>query len=231
MICMRITVYDNIEHMNVLLVPGTGEIEEKKSRFIAHLRAVSTEEEAASFFEETKKKYWDAKHNCTAFILGKDGELSRCNDDKEPPQTAGRPMLNVLQHAKLTNVACVVTRYFGGTLLGTGGLIKAYSDAVADALLKSKIGEEIEGLRLDFMLDYDAYSKVQYELRSKKIEILDVQFDERVRGTFIVPKKDEEELKKSLTEATNGRIVFTDAVKTTLILEPQHCIIEERKRG
>ena len=131
--------------MRILITPGVGEIEEKKSRFICHLQPVSTEEEAVRFFEETKKKYWDAKHNCTAYVIGRDGELTRCNDDGEPSQTAGRPMLNVLLHSEVRNVACVVTRYFGGVLLGTGGLIKAYSDAVADALSKSVIGEEIEG--------------------------------------------------------------------------------------
>ena len=81
--------------MRILITPGVGEIEEKKSRFICHLQPVSTEEEAVRFFEETKKKYWDAKHNCTAYVIGRDGELTRCNDDGEPSQTAGRPILNV----------------------------------------------------------------------------------------------------------------------------------------
>ncbi|MBQ7582572.1 MAG: YigZ family protein, partial [Lachnospiraceae bacterium] len=105
---------------------GVGEITVKKSRFIATLKPVETEEEATAFINEVKKKYWDAKHNCSAFVVGENGQLNRCSDDGEPAGTAGRPMLEVLQGIAVTNVCCVVTRYFGGTLLGTGGLIRAY---------------------------------------------------------------------------------------------------------
>ena len=99
---------------------GSGEIEEKKSRFIATLRHVETPEEAAAFYEEMRKKYWDARHNCTACIIGRQGEYRHSSDDGEPSGTAGRPMLEVLSGAGLNDTAAVVTRYFGGTLLGTG---------------------------------------------------------------------------------------------------------------
>ena len=104
----------------ILTEGGQGIYEEKKSRFIATLRPVKSIEEAASFIEETKKRYWDARHNCSAYVIGRNNEITRCSDDGEPSGTAGRPMLEVLTGAGLHNAAVVVTRYFGGTLLGTG---------------------------------------------------------------------------------------------------------------
>ena len=113
----------------VLLSGGEGEYVEKKSRFIATLRACESEEEAVRFIEEMKKKYWDARHNCSAFVIGSRAELTRCSDDGEPSGTAGRPMLEVLTGEGIRNAAVVVTRYFGGVLLGTGGLVRAYTQA------------------------------------------------------------------------------------------------------
>ena len=110
----------------ILLKGGEGEIVEKKSRFIATLFPVHSEEEAAAFIESMKKKYWDARHNCSAFVLGERAQVTRCSDDGEPSGTAGKPMLEVLLGAEVRNAAVVVTRYFGGTLLGTGGLGRAY---------------------------------------------------------------------------------------------------------
>ena len=119
----------------VLLSGGEGEIVEKKSRFIATIRKCENEEEAVAFIEEMKKKYWDARHNCSAFIIGSRGELTRCSDDGEPSGTAGRPMLEVLTGSGIRNIAVVVTRYFGGTLLGTGGLVRAYTQAFVRSIL------------------------------------------------------------------------------------------------
>ena len=115
------------ESSRIVYRGGTGEITEKKSRFIADIRPVSTEEEALAFIEEIRKKYWDARHHCYAYILGERGQQSRCSADGEPSQTAGRPMLDVLTGEGLTDVCAAVTRYFGGPLLGTGGLVRAYS--------------------------------------------------------------------------------------------------------
>ena len=111
----------------VIYQPGHGEYEEKKSRFIASLVPARSEEEAAVFIDSVKKKYYDARHNCSAFVIGRNRELTRCSDDGEPGGTAGKPMLEVLLTAGVTNGAAVVTRYFGGTLLGTGGLVRAYT--------------------------------------------------------------------------------------------------------
>ncbi len=203
--------------MKVLLTPGSGEIEEKKSRFIATLCSVKTEEEAQCFINETKKKYWDARHNCTAFVIGKDANLTRCSDDGEPAGTAGRPMLNVLLHSEVRNVACVVTRYFGGTLLGTGGLIKAYSDAVTAALDNSEIGEEAEGVRLEFSVSYELYGKIQYEFSKRNLEICDAVFAENVSAAVLIIKESEDEIKKLLTEITNGKVIFSDSSPCVII--------------
>ena len=123
-----------MEKFDTLYSGGSAEIEEKKSRFIATLQPVASEEEAAGFIARMKKQYWDASHNCSAFVLGENGEFTRCSDDGEPSGTAGRPMLDVLTRRKITNAVVVVTRYFGGTLLGTGGLVRAYQSAVNEAL-------------------------------------------------------------------------------------------------
>ena len=130
---------------NILYRGGEGELVEKKSRFIATTRPVESEEEALAFIEEMKKKYWDARHNCFAYVTGDRGQLQRCSDDGEPSQTAGRPMLDVLLGAGIRNICVVVTRYFGGTLLGTGGLVRAYSGAVQEGLKNSVVLEKRQG--------------------------------------------------------------------------------------
>ncbi len=199
--------------MKILITPGVGEIEEKKSKFIAHLKSVSTEEEAVRFFEEIKKQYWDAKHNCTAYVIGKDASLTRCSDDGEPSQTAGKPMLNVLLHSEVRNVACVVTRYFGGVLLGTGGLIKAYSDAVTDALSKSTIGEETEGWDIPFTVDYVSYGKIKYEFEKLSYEITDAVFGENITASVKVPKDEKDRILKILTDVTKGGAVTGESTE------------------
>ena len=118
---------------------GQGEIEEKKSRFIATVRPVDTENEALDFLAAMRKKYWDARHNCFAYTIGRNNELQRCSDDGEPQGTAGIPVLDVLQKSGIVDAVVVVTRYFGGTLLGTGGLVRAYGGAAALALQKARV--------------------------------------------------------------------------------------------
>ena len=192
--------------MKILVSPGVGEYEEKKSRFIAHLASVSTEEEAVAFFDEIKKKYWDAKHNCTAFVIGEDASLTRCSDDGEPSGTAGKPILNVLLHSEIRNIACVVTRYFGGTLLGTGGLIKAYSDAVSAAVSNSVVAEEIKGIRIPFVIEYENYSKVQSELERNGVSLKDAAFTDKVSAAVEIPAEMEEEVSGILTRITCGKV-------------------------
>lgn len=183
---------------------GEGEIVEKKSRFIATIRPVESEEEAVAFINEMKKKYWDARHNCSAFVIGSHQELTRCSDDGEPAQTAGRPMLDVLLKEGVTNVAVVVTRYFGGVLLGTGGLVRAYQKAVQEGLAASVIIEKRNGFLLYINTDYNGIGKLQYLFAQKEIAILESEYGVDVRMTVLVPGERKEEIEKAIIEHTNG---------------------------
>ncbi len=183
---------------------GQGEIEEKKSRFIATIIPVTTEEEAVSFINATKKKYWDARHNCSAFVIGPNNEISRCNDDGEPAQTAGRPMLDVLLRENIHNCAVVVTRYFGGVLLGTGGLVRAYQGAVAEGLLACQLLEPTRGRQASITTDYNGYGKIEYLLREKELPLLSTEFAADVVINTVVPSSQVEQLEKNVADKTAG---------------------------
>lgn len=184
---------------------GTSEIIEKKSRFIATVAPVKTEEEALEFIESLKKKYWNASHNCMAYVIGENQELLRFSDDGEPGGTAGKPILDVILGAKLHNAAIVVTRYFGGTLLGTGGLVRAYSSAAQAGLLASKIITRISGFKLKITTDYNGLGKIQYILGEKKIQILDSEYTDIVVLYALVPSDMLEQIQSDITEGTAGR--------------------------
>ena len=190
--------------MRVVYTGGEGEIVEKKSRFIATVRPVGTEEEAVAFINEMKKKYWDARHNCSAFVIGKRQELTRCSDDGEPAQTAGRPMLDVLLREGITDVAVVVTRYFGGVLLGTGGLVRAYQAATQAGLAASQLIEKRAGWKLQVRTDYNGLGKLQYLFGQNHTVILDTTYEADVTLTILVPEEQKESLPKAITEQTNG---------------------------
>ncbi len=189
----------------IVYAGGQGEIVQKKSRFIATVRPVSSEEEALAFIEEMKKKYWDARHNCSAYVIGDRNELARFSDDGEPGGTAGKPMLEVLLGEGLHNTAVVVTRYFGGTLLGTGGLVRAYSGAVKAGLEASVTAVRTAGIRLDIGTDYTMLGKIQYILGENKIPILDSVYTDKVRLSCLAPAGALEGLKAELVEGTGGR--------------------------
>ena len=199
-----------VEEYKTIYKDGIGEITEKKSRFIATIRPVETEEEALAFLEEMKKKYWDARHNCTAYVLGERQEILRCSDDGEPSQTAGKPMMDVLTGAGLTNVAAVVTRYFGGTLLGTGGLVRAYSAAVQEGLKNSRIITKYLGTRLLVETDYNGIGRLQYLFGQRQIPMTDTEYTDHVNFTVLVPVSKTAELTKAITEATNGQAKITE---------------------
>lgn len=193
---------------------GQGEIEEKKSRFIATIIPVTTEEEAVSFINATKKKYWDARHNCSAFVIGPNNEISRCNDDGEPAQTAGRPMLDILLKENIHNCAVVVTRYFGGVLLGTGGLVRAYQGAVAQGLFACQLLEPTRGRQASITTDYNGYGKIEYLLREKELPLLSTEFTADVVINTVVPSSQVEQLEKNVADKTAGsaRISWGDEI-------------------
>ena len=169
-----------MEQYKTVLEGGTGEIIEKKSRFIATVRPVRNEEEALAFLEEMRKQYWDARHNCYAYSVGRNREYTRCSDDGEPSGTAGRPMLDVILGEDIYNVAVVVTRYFGGVLLGTGGLVRAYSKAVQEGLSESLLIEKKKGISLKITTDYTGIGKIQYIAGERQIPILDSEYTDKV---------------------------------------------------
>lgn len=194
-----------LEEYRVLLEGGEGEIVEKKSRFIATIRKCETEEEAVAFIDEMKKKYWDARHNCSAFVIGSRGELTRCSDDGEPSGTAGRPMLEVLVGEGIRNIAVVVTRYFGGTLLGTGGLVRAYTQAVKEGLQSCTIGKMRRGCDLEIGTDYNGIGKILYLLGQRGIEPLSSEYTDVVTLVVRIPAEAEDALVKEIVEATCGK--------------------------
>lgn len=184
---------------------GEAEIVEKKSRFIATVRPVKSEEEALAFIEEMRKKYWNASHNCPAYTIGIRNELVRCSDDGEPGGTAGRPMLDVLLGEQIHNICVVVTRYFGGTLLGTGGLVRAYSGAVKEGLKASVILNKRPGQEVAVTCDYNSIGKLQYIAGQMKIHMLDTSYTDIVAAKLLMPEEDTDAFVKKVTEATNGR--------------------------
>ncbi|MCI8783894.1 YigZ family protein [Lachnospiraceae bacterium 48-21] len=189
---------------------GEGEITEKKSRFIANVVPVSSEEEAEEFIESMKKKYWDARHNCYAYIIGERGEIKRFSDDGEPGGTAGKPILEVLAGEGITNAAIVVTRYFGGTLLGTGGLVRAYGAAAKEGLSASAVINKIPGMRLSITTDYTGLGKIQYLLGQRGITVLDTVYTDKVEMEALVSLKEGAAVKAEITEGTNGQAVLQE---------------------
>ena len=183
---------------------GQGEITEKKSRFIATAWPVESEDAAVSFLNATAKKYWDARHNCSAFVIGKRQELTRCSDDGEPAGTAGRPMLDVLLKENIHNAAVVVTRYFGGVLLGTGGLVRAYQQATKAGLSASEIIEKKDGAVLFIRTDYTGIGRLQYLFAQEKITVMDTAYEADVLVKAVIPENDKKRIEKTIIEQTNG---------------------------
>lgn len=193
---------------------GEDEIVIKKSRFIGQAFPVETEEETLRIIEATKKKYWDARHNCYAYILGEYGDITRCTDDGEPSGTAGRPILEVLQGEGIHNALVIVTRYFGGTLLGTGGLVRAYSQAAKAALEAGQVLQKIRGHQLIVHTDYNGIGKLQYITAQSEVAVIDTQYTEDVTMTLAVPLEESDRLVKQITEATAGQAVIEGLEET-----------------
>ncbi len=188
-----------------LIKGGTGEIVEKKSRFIGQVMPVDSEEEAYAFIESIKKKHYDARHNCFAFSIGEEMPLLRFSDDGEPQGTAGKPILEVITGSGIHNICIVVTRYFGGTLLGTGGLVRAYTDASKAALAEceTKLMQRI--YPIEIKTNYTDMGKIQYILNTNEIRINDTVFAEDVLFTTEIPVPIKDRILSEITEATGAR--------------------------
>lgn len=180
----------------------SAEIIQKKSKFIANLFYVQTEQEAEDKIKEIRKKYYDARHNCYAYsIMTEKGIINRMSDDGEPSGTAGMPMLNILIKQELVNVLVIVTRYFGGILLGTGGLVRAYSDATINSIKKAElVGEEI-GYEEVVKLDYQDFEKFQYYCQKNAISIIKIEYEENIKCKIEITKEEKDKIIKLKEES------------------------------
>lgn len=184
------------------------EFTEKRSRFITHLYQVKTEAEARTRIEEMKKKYYDARHNCWCYLL-REGGVVRYSDDGEPQGTAGQPMLNVFQRENVTNVVCVVTRYFGGILLGAGGLTRAYSKSARDALVAAGVSEMGLWAMADIPCPYALFERVRGEVTALGGTVDSADYGADIRLTVSLPAENTAALRERLTELSAGGIVLT----------------------
>ena len=191
--------------MNIVLKNGTGEIEEKKSRFIAHVYNVSSDEEAEQYINAVKKKYWDARHNCYAYIIGDKGQIQRFSDDGEPQGTAGKPILDIIAATGLVNCLIIVTRYFGGVLFGTGGLIRAYQASAKAGLDVSAV---CTGIKANITADYNSYGKLQYICNEQGVDVLNTGFGADVDMELVVKAETAGAFEKKITDAFSGNITL-----------------------
>lgn len=187
---------------------GQGEIIEKKSRFIAEVFPVETEEEIVEILGNIKKQYWDARHHCWAYSIGEGQVQERFSDDGEPGGTAGKPILEVIRGHSLQNVLVVVTRYFGGTLLGTGGLVRAYTQAAQAGIAASTLITKIDGYQMKIETDYSGLGKLQYLLAQRKLPVIDADYGEAVTLSTLIPAEEEAAFISAITEATNAQAVI-----------------------
>ena len=174
----------------VIYEGGTGFTEEKKSKFIGSIIPVSSEEKALEFIKETKKKYYDARHNCFAYVIGENNEIQKASDDGEPSGTAGRPMLDVLLNENIHDACVVVTRYFGGTLLGTGGLVRNYQGAVKEALSDATVCTMKFAKKVAVTCDYGSVGKIKYILESEGLKETGSEYTNNVKiETVLLPEQ------------------------------------------
>ena len=186
---------------------GHGEYEEKKSRFLGEAIPVQSEEDVARHLERIRKQYYDARHHCYAYVIGKKSELKRASDDGEPSGTAGQPILKVIEAGSgITNVLIVVTRYFGGTLLGTGGLVRSYTQAAQLALADAGIVCMQEGVQLALTMEYSLLDKVNYLIGKAGLKIGDTIYTDKVQIILCVPMDALKHLEEQLTAAGSGSI-------------------------
>ncbi len=186
--------------------PAESEIIEKKSRFIGYACPVETEEEANAFISSIKNKHKEATHNCYAYQMGRQDQLQRSSDDGEPAGTAGRPILEIIKKSGLKNTAVVVTRYFGGILLGAGGLVRAYSKAAQAALAAAGIVEKIPACLYSATMDYSLWGKVEHFLQQRGLQTKEVIFMEKVTALILIPQEEAEGVCKDLAELSNQTI-------------------------
>ncbi|MEK8211845.1 YigZ family protein [Paenibacillus sp. FSL L8-0463] len=199
-----------LEQYRTVRSPGFREVVIRKSRFIGHVMPVENEEEAVQFIESIKKQHWNATHNCSAYTIGERDEIQRQSDDGEPSGTAGKPILEVIRNQGVKNVAIVVTRYFGGIMLGAGGLIRAYTDGAVLALEAGEVITRVLRREVFVEIEYTWLGKVENELRNKGIKTGETSFTDKVK-LLCLPRNDEGDAFKAwITDLTEGQSLVTE---------------------
>jgi uncharacterized YigZ family protein len=194
-----------IDNYKTILKSGEGELVEKKSRFIGYAMPVKSQAEAETFVETIKKRHYDARHNCYAYAIGCENTQLRFSDDGEPQGTAGKPILEVITGNEVVDICIVVTRYFGGTLLGTGGLVRAYTEAAKLALEDAEIHTVRWVKEYNITTNYNDSGKVQYLINSSEAAVIGTDYTDMVCFKITVPESDSDRLIKQIVEATSAR--------------------------
>lgn len=197
------------EEYTILLEGAQAETELKKSRFIAHLKPVESVEAAVDFINEMKKQYYDARHNCYAYVIGKDGDTVKYSDDGEPAQTAGLPIYNVLKETQIRNAVIVVTRYFGGTLLGAGPLARMYKEAASLAVHKAVKGTMRYGIKASVKCDYSLGDKLKFYFEKEMIDIENVQYSDCVEYKVSVSFERFEKMREDIISISASRAIIS----------------------
>ncbi|MEF2967051.1 YigZ family protein [Paenibacillus sp. M1] len=206
-----------LERYKTVRGAGEKEIVIKKSRFIGHVKPVESEEEAVGFIEEIKKRHWNATHNCSAYMIGERDEIQKQSDDGEPSGTAGKPILEVIRNQGLKNVAIVVTRYFGGIMLGAGGLIRAYTDGAVAAIEAGEAITRVLHREVFVELDYTWLGKVENELRNRGIRTGETAFADKVTLLCLPEDGEAEAFRDWMTDMTQGQAVMREGNKVYFI--------------
>ncbi|CAM3505099.1 MULTISPECIES: YigZ family protein [Paenibacillus] len=196
---------------------GSKEIVIKKSRFIGHVMPVATEEEAIAFIEDIKKKHWNATHNCSAYMIGERDEIQKQSDDGEPSGTAGKPILEVIRSQGRKNIAIVVTRYFGGIMLGAGGLIRAYTDGAVAAIESGDPITRVLHREVFVELDYTWLGKVENELRNRGVRMGETGFADTVTLTCLPLDGEAESFIAWMVDLTQGQSLITEGERLYFI--------------
>ena len=181
------------------------EFVEKKSTFITHLIRINSEEEARDFIQKMKKKHYDATHVCSCYVVGDNNEITRANDDGEPSGTAGAPMLDVLVKNNIKNVCATVIRYYGGTKLGTGGLVRAYGGGVINALKNATLVERKDAFEIKLEIDYSLNGKIEYEIDKTNFIVNNIDYTDKLIYTIYVMQEDFNNFETWIANLTNGQ--------------------------
>ena len=181
------------------------EFVEKKSTFITHLIRINSEEEAREFIQKMKKKHYDATHVCSCYVYGDNNEITRANDDGEPSGTAGAPMLDVLVKNEIKNVCATVIRYYGGTKLGTGGLVRAYGGGVINALKNATLVERKDAFEVRLELDYSLNGKIEYEIGKTNFIVNNLEYTDKIVYTIYVMQEDYDNFENWIANLTYGQ--------------------------